>query len=76
MPPAAMLQASPNMGQGGTSVNSNYKMSIHGDNAWVSHNEESTSKSGEKTYSYEIKMLEKTDGEWKLVGESIHLYKP
>ena len=69
-PPAASI------GHGGNAVNSNYKMSIHDDNAWVSHNEESTSKDGKKSYSYEIRMLEKIKGEWKLVGQSIHLYQP
>jgi hypothetical protein len=64
------------MGKGGTSINSNYKMSIHGDNAWVSHNEESTAASGRKSYSIEIRILEKINGQWKLVGQSIHSYKP
>jgi hypothetical protein len=63
------------MGRGGTSVNSNYKISIHGIGAWVSHDEESTSADGTKSYSKEIRMLEKVDGKWKLVGQSIHLYK-
>ncbi|MDQ2720697.1 MAG: endo-arabinase [Bacteroidota bacterium] len=76
VPASAMIQASPAMGKGGTSVNSNYKMSIHGDNAWVTHNEESTGKDDIKSYSYEMKILEKIDGEWKLVAQSIHLYKP
>lgn len=64
------------MGKGGSSVNTNYKMSIHGNNAWVSHNEESVSKDGVKSYSYEIRMLEKINGQWKLVAQSIHIYKP
>jgi len=76
IPPVNMITPSPNiMGKGGSSVNSNYKMSIHGKNAWVSHNEESTSADGKKNYSYEIRMLEKWKGEWKLVGQSIHSYK-
>ena len=64
------------MGNGGSSVNSNYKMSIHGKNAWVSHNEASTAKDGKVTLSYEIRILEKIKGYWKLVGQSIHTYKP
>jgi len=77
VPPEAMINPSPkSIGKGGTSVNSNYKMSIHGDNAWVSHNEESTTKDGRKSYSYEIRILEKINGQWKLVGQSIHIYKP
>ena len=64
------------MGNGGSSVNTNYKMSINGDNAWVSHDEESTGKDGIKTYSFEIRILEKINDQWKLTGQSIHIYKP
>lgn len=69
-PPAGM------MGKGGTSERSNYTFSIHGDDAWVSHDEVSTSADGIKSYSHEIRMLEKINGEWKLVAQSIHAYKP
>ena len=64
------------MGTGGSSVNTNYKINISGDNAWVSHNEESTSNEGTQTASYEIRILEKINNEWKLVGQSIHIIKP
>ena len=64
------------MGNGGSFVNTNYKMNISGNNAWVSHNEESTASDGKKSYSYEIRILEKINMDWKLVGQSIHLYKP
>lgn len=77
VPPEVMVNPPSNsIGKGGTSVNTNYKIAIHGDNAWVSHNEESTSKDGRKSYSYEIRILEKINGQWKLVGQSIHVYKP
>ena len=77
VPPTAMINTNPNaMGNGGFSVNTNYKMSIHKNNAWVSHDEESTAKDGQKTFSYEIRLLEKIKGQWKLVGQSIHIYKP
>lgn len=75
VPPQQMIVASSAMGKGGTSINTNYKMSIHDDHAWVSHDEESTAKDGTKSYSYEIRLLEKIDGDWKLVGQSIHLHK-
>ena len=76
VPPAAIINPDvKNMDLGGTSVNTNYKMSIGDDRAWVSHDEESTAKDGSKNYSYEIRLLEKVGGEWKLVGQSIHLYK-
>ncbi|GAB2850221.1 hypothetical protein GCM10027044_06710 [Hymenobacter ruber] len=76
IPPALMVSASPAMGQGGQAVQSNFKMSIAGNRAWVSHDEESTAKSGQKTFSYEVRLLEKIDNQWKLVGQSIHAYKP
>ncbi|TRX10818.1 endo-arabinase [Flavobacterium gawalongense] len=77
VPPTAMIDTNPSaMGNGGFSVNTNYKMSIHENNAWVSHDEESTAKDGKKTFSYEIRLLEKIEGQWKLVGQSIHIYKP
>lgn len=76
VPAALMKDPSVKMGDGGSSVNSNYKMSIHGDYAWVSHEEISTAKDGVKTYSHEVRMLEKINGAWKLVGQSIHAYIP
>ena len=76
VPPENMIKPSASTGNGGFAVISNYKVSIHGNNAWVSHDEESTSKDGKKTYSYEIRILEKINNEWKLVGQSIHIYVP
>ena len=73
VPPTMMIDPPKNMiGQGGTSKNSNYKMNISGNHSWVSHDEQSTTKEGVTTYTYEIRMLEKIDGNWKLVGQSIH----
>ena len=55
VPPEMMINPPANMiGNGGTSKNTNYKMNISGDNAWVSHDEESTSTEGVTTYTYEI----------------------
>lgn len=77
VPPDLMINPPANMiGQGGSSINSNYKMHIDGKNAWVSHNEESTAPDGTKSFTYEFRILEKTRGKWKLVGQSIHAYKP
>jgi hypothetical protein len=77
VPPAFIINPSPNsMGKGGSSANSNYKFSINGNSAWVSHDEASTDKEGKVTYSFEMRMLEKINGDWKLVGQSIHIYKP
>lgn len=76
VPPARMVAPSPSMGQGGSAVNSNYRMHVAGRTAWVSHEEVSTAKDGQKTYSHELRMLEKVKGQWKLVGQSIHQYVP
>ena len=77
VPPKFMIEPSANsMGHGGSSVNSDYKMCIHDHFASVSHNEVSTTKEGVKSYSYELRLLEKIDGEWKLTGQSIHVYHP
>ena len=76
VPPAQMLNPSSNsFGKGGFATNSNYKINITGNTAWVSHDEESTAAEGNKTYSAEFRMLEKINGQWKLVAQSIHLYK-
>jgi len=72
--PAAKLSDTTNVGSG-TFENSNYNFSIHGDNAWVSHDEVSIDLKGNKTYSHEIKMVEKIKGEWKIVAVSMHLFK-
>jgi hypothetical protein len=61
------------MGKGGTSKNSNYSMSIHGNTALVSHNETSIDVSGHVSHTYEVRMLEKINGAWKLTGEVIQL---
>lgn len=73
--PAIAMQAPIKNASGGFAVNSNYKMSIHENNAFVSHDEISTAKDGKKTFSHEIRLLEKVNGEWKLVGQSIHIDK-
>ena len=77
VPPETMIHPSAAMvGQGGSSENSNYKFSIHGNYAWVSHDERSMAKNGTVTYSHEIRMLEKINDQWKLVAQSIHIYNP
>lgn len=76
VPPTAMIDSNPkNMGNGGTATNSNYKMNVQKKTAWVSHDEISIDTTGKKTYSYEIRLLEKIKGKWKLVGQSIHIFK-
>lgn len=62
-------------GNGGNAIISKLKMGITGESAWVSHDEESITKDGISTFSYEVRLLEKVKGEWKLVGQSVHQYK-
>ncbi|MFN8289667.1 MAG: hypothetical protein U0U70_05400 [Chitinophagaceae bacterium] len=64
------------MGKGGSAQLLHCRYSISGNNAWVSHDEISTAADGTPSYSHEIRILEKIKGEWKLVGQSIHLYTP
>jgi hypothetical protein len=75
-PESIVHPAADMIGKGGTFQNSNYQFSIHGENAWVSHDEKSTSKDGTVSYSHEIRILEKISGQWKLVAQSIHVYVP
>ncbi|GEM56616.1 endo-arabinase [Flavobacterium branchiophilum] len=64
------------VGKGGSAIHQNYKFNIQKNIAWVSHDEVSTSSDGIKSYSYEIRLLEKIKGKWKLIGQSIHFYQP
>ena len=61
------------MGKGGTSKNTNYAMSIHGNSALVTHNETSASANGSVSHTYEVRMLEKINGQWKLTGHIIQV---
>ncbi len=74
VPADKMIHASPAaMGKGGTSENTNYFMSIHGNTALVTHNETSVTANGSVNHTYEVRMLEKINGEWKLTGEVIQV---
>lgn len=61
-------------GNGGRAELSNFNIQIHGETAWVSHDEVSIAPDGTETKSFEFRFLEKVDGQWKLVGQSIHVY--
>jgi len=63
-------------GRGGRAIITGLKTSVHGNSAWVSHNEESVAEDGTRTYTYEIRLLEKENGQWKLVGQSTLAYRP
>lgn len=75
IPAETLAKPSSSMGQGGFATATNYRMSIHNDNGWVSFDEVSNAKDGTKTYSYEMWMVEKINSEWKLVAASMHFYK-
>ncbi len=75
IPAEALAKPSSSLGQGGFATATNYRMSIHNDNGWVSFDEVSTAKDGTKTYSYEMWMVEKINSDWKLVAASMHFYK-
>lgn len=68
--------AQPNaMGNGGSFVNSNYLIHIEGNSAWATYDEVKIDVKGEKHPSFELRLLEKVNGAWKIVGMSIHHYK-
>ena len=77
IPPNIIINPTPDiMGDKSVSANTNYKISVNGNSAWSSHDQETTSTDGMKSHSYEMRMLEKINGQWKIVGESVHHYKP
>ncbi|MFZ9687444.1 MAG: TolB family protein [Chitinophagaceae bacterium] len=76
MPPSAIVNpSSKNAASGGFAIHSNHKLSINGNSAWVSHDEVSISKEGKASHSKELRLLEKVSGNWKLVGQSLHIIK-
>jgi hypothetical protein len=76
IPAETLAKPSTAMGKGGYVTVTNYRMSIHSDNGWTSFDEVSTAKDSTRSYSHEIWMVEKINGEWKLVAASMHFYKP
>lgn len=68
-PPSTMI------GSGGFSIQSNLKLKVYPTNAWVIHDEVSISKEGVRSLSKEIRLLEKINQSWKLVGQSILSYQ-
>ena len=75
IPAEALTKSSTAMGQGGFATATNYRMSIHTDSGWASFDEVSTAKDETKSYSHEMWMVEKINGDWKLVAASLHFYK-
>lgn len=64
------------MGGGGSFENSQYNIRINGSSAWATYDEVKTSVKGEQMRSKELRLLEKIDGKWKIVGLTAHHYKP
>ena len=64
------MKSQPNIG---TSKNSNYIMNIHSNNALVTHNETSTTPSGVVSNTFEVRMVEKVNNDWKLTGQIIQV---
>jgi hypothetical protein len=62
------------MGGGGTVTNTNYQIHIEGNTAWAMYDEVKTNDKGSYP-SYEVRLLEKINGAWKIVGISVHHYK-
>ncbi len=44
--------------------------------AWLTYDEVKTDKDGTQSPSHELRLLEKVGGKWKIVGMSVHHYKP
>lgn len=75
LPSKTMISPPPGMmGNGGFAFHSNYRMKIDGDIAWVNHDEVSVDIYGKTSLSHEIRLLERWNNTWKLVGQSIHSY--
>lgn len=75
LPSKTMIDPQPGMmGNGGFAFHSDYRMKIGRDMAWVNHDEVSVDTNGKVSLSHEIRLLEKWNNQWKLVGQSIHSY--
>jgi hypothetical protein len=61
-------------GNGGTFVNTNYQIHVEGNTAWAMYDSVKTDDTG-KHPSYEVRMMEKVNGAWKIVCMSVHHYK-
>ena len=64
------------MGGGGKSDNSNYNIVITNTTAWATYDQVKTGDKGDKSYSHEVRMLEKIAGSWKIVAECVFHYDP
>jgi ketosteroid isomerase-like protein len=59
-----------------TFVTSNHRIHASGDMGWLTYDQVITSKDGTLTHTHELRIVEKHSGAWKVVGASVHGYKP
>lgn len=64
------------MGGGGTFANSNYVIRVNGNTAWTTFDQTGADTKGNKMTAKELRILEKVNGEWKIVVMDAHLYTP
>jgi hypothetical protein len=64
------------MGGGGSFTNTNYVIRISGNTAWATFDQSGADTKGNKKTSKELRILEKVNGEWKIVVMDAHLYAP
>jgi len=75
--PASMLlnPSADIFGKGGQAILSNIQLNIFEDRAWVNHDEVSVDVYGKESYTHELRFLEKVEGKWKIVGQSMYPYQ-
>jgi hypothetical protein len=54
----------------------NYGIRVSGSVAWAMFDQKAVTPEGRETYTHEFRFLEKNNGEWKIIGSSIHQYIP
>lgn len=59
-----------------SAVFSNYTIKFSGVTGWASFDQENTDATGKKSYMHEFRMMEKVNGNWKIVSSSVHQYAP
>lgn len=64
------------MGGGGSFTNSNYVIRISGNTAWATFDQTGADTKGNRMTAKELRILEKVNGEWKIVVMDAHLYQP
>ncbi len=55
---------------------SNYVIKLSGSVAWAMFDQKTITPDGSETYTHEFRSLERINGEWKIIGSSIHQFIP